>query len=785
MKGKIDDTLLRILVRETDGLPPGFPGRRALTLAHELQKVAIAGFAALLLTLNPLPSHHTQGQAASSSEFLKPYAGVRPVVGTRPLLVILVQARDRPAAVAPTIVRQRFFGVGPGESVSTYFNEISYGRFGVTEAMVTPWLTAQDNLATPNIDESLASFVYQGGYPAEVAKAQWLIQAVDRQTNFDFARFDNNPRDGRITPEELLIMWVYPADPTDPQGGTGGRSRPADPWLIPVSGLSQGVEIRTLSRVGENANWRTMAHELLHQVHKLGDLYVDKPGGYPGVGPYSIMCASSSPMHLDPWARMKLGWLVPEVITQDGWIDLNDIERWPQAFILHDPARGPKDYFILENRWPGNSHERSSLGQGGLVVWRIEERHDDPNTDWARQTIDRIWPTGEPPPSQRIPENCPTQASAVFRGDDSAASYALTPGSYPGRLVWRDGSGSRIGLWFVSEPGPRMRVYVDMPPQQVGLRPEPMDYSVGSSRALGGVVMRAESVLAAGRSETTLIDVGFAADGRVYAWYRDGTVSAGHTPADLGNYRPPAPFVLPAGRTPYDIVAIAVAPDDHVYAWYRDGTVSAGSSRNLVDYRPPAAYTLPPGKAPTDIIGAGIAKDSRVYMWYRDGTVSSGTSTDLDVYRPAEGFGLPPGRHPSRIRAVAIDPRHHVYVWYESISERDIDVEGPVLTGAYLDPPAVQPGGSARVIVRALDPTGRPIAASVTLSAQAGVFPASSARQITGQASGAGYYAADWRAPQVAPGGLSETYIDGVVANAQRHVGRFRLRVPLLLQPIP
>ena len=748
-----------------------------------IQRIGLViGRAIVLLLLFFLPS--VAAHAGDIGDFLRPYAGVRPVVGTRPILVILLQARDRPAAVAPATIRQRFFGTGPNESVATYFNEISFGRFGVGEAMVTPWLTATDDPGTAGIDESLAGFVYQHGHAAEVAKAKWLIEAVDRQTNFNFARFDINPRDGRVTAEELLVMWVYPADPADPQGGSGGRSRPADPWLIPVAGLSQGVEIRTLSRVGENANWRTIAHELLHQVHKLGDLYVDRAGGYPGVGPYSIMCASGGPVHLDPWAKMKLGWLVPEVVSDDGWIELNDIERWPQAFILHDPARGPKDYFIVENRWPGTSHEHS-MSQGGLVIWRIEERHDNAQSDWARQTIDRIWPTGEPPPAQRAPDSCPHLPSQVFRGDDPAASYAVTPGSTPGRLRWRDGSSSHIGLWFVSAPGPRMRVYVDMPPPQVGLVPESMDFSIGSSRAPGAMVARAESALAAGRAELSLIDVGIAADGRAYAWYRDGTVSAGHSPADFGNYRPPARFVLPPGRTPYDIVAIAIAPDNHVYAWYRDGTVSAGSSRNLADYRPPRPFALPPGKSIHDVVGAGIAKsNSHVYMWYRDGTVSAGTSTDLDAYRTAQGVTLPPGRHPTRMRAAAIDPRDRVHVWYGSVTTLDVDLTGPVLAGAYLDPPAVQPGGSARVIVRALDANGRPIAADVNLSAQAGLFPGSSAAQVAGRASAAGYYEIDWRAPQAVPGGASETAIYGVVANAQRQTARFRLRVPLLLQPI-
>jgi hypothetical protein len=178
------------------------------------------------------------------------------------------------------------------------------------------------------------------------------------------------------------------------------------------------------------------------------------------------MCAGGAAVHLDPWAKMKLGWLQPHVVTGDGWYSLNDVERSPQALIVHDPARGTKDYFILENRWPGTSHEQNPYTHAGLVVWRIEEKHDNPNADWGRETIDRIWAQGEPPKASRTPDQCPGNGISVFKGNTPGVSYALTPTSSPGKLVWRDGTSSNIALWFYSEQGPVMRVYIDVPPRR-------------------------------------------------------------------------------------------------------------------------------------------------------------------------------------------------------------------------------------------------------------------------------------------------------------------------------
>jgi len=87
---------------------------------------------------------------------------------------------------------------------------------------------------------------------------------------------------------------------------------------------------------------------------------------------------------------------------------------------------------------------------------------------------------------------------------------------------------------------------------------------------------------------------------------------------------------------------MSIAADDHVYAWYTDGTVSAGTSTNLEEYRAPYPYTAAAGKTLDDIVDLGIAcSNDYVSAWYVDETVSIGTSWDLDERQEPYPYSLP------------------------------------------------------------------------------------------------------------------------------------------------
>ncbi|WP_300037721.1 serine hydrolase domain-containing protein [uncultured Roseobacter sp.] len=177
-----------------------------------------------------------------------------------------------------------------------------------------------------------------------------------------------------------------------------------------------------------------------------------------------------------------------------------------------------------------------------------------------------------------------------------------------------------------------------------------------------------------------IISIAIASDDRVYAWYRNGTVSIG-TSGNLTAHQQPRSFRVAEGKELRDLHAVAISPDDHVYAWYKDGTRSIGTSRDLDarqaiplddDGKPTQKASLPVGtdgdrKSMHDVVGIAIAKsNSHVYVWYDDGTLSSGTSLDFDRYFASRTYASPninQADYRYRIRGMGIAANDRVYAW--------------------------------------------------------------------------------------------------------------------------
>lgn len=321
------------------------------------------------------------------------------------------------------------------KSVRGYYWENSYRQFTFSKAYITPWLTAQDDLKTSDWDESSLRFFHfydeQHNYER---KSAWAIRQVERLTSFKFKDYDTN-RDGKVTTDELAILWIYPGD-------SDARARGVNPALVKENYMSAGVEIGLLARGAAGMDLTTMAHELGHEVLHLEDLY--PAPGFTGVGRFSLMSFTDAGSHLDPWSKIKLGWLNPQVVSHDGWYDLAAVEASPTAYILHDPAHGTQEYFIVENRWPGNSFE-ANLPDRGLAIWHIDERFQNDPGDWGRKTIQLEWAGPE--------------------GDDNRALWdgaePHTPAStYP---VWHQNTTSGIGISSIPAAGSNVRVFFDIP----------------------------------------------------------------------------------------------------------------------------------------------------------------------------------------------------------------------------------------------------------------------------------------------------------------------------------
>ena len=334
------------------------------------------------------------------------------------------------------------------QGVRGYYLENSYQKFTFKKAMITPWLKPEDDPST-KLDESSFDYLhwFDGKPGALQRKSNWIVEQVEKLTSFRFANYDRN-HDGKVSHDELAMLWIYP-------GFGDARGRGFNPAVVKVSSLSgpsQGVQLGLLVRGGATTSMETIAHELGHQTLGLPDLYPG--GGYPGVGQFSLMAAEGSDTHtyrwakhLDPWAKIKLGWLAPKVITQDGSYTFKAVEKNPDAYIIYNPNRGTKEYFIIENRWPTGSFEYR-LPDKGLAIWHIDESHEN-QSHWGRKTIRLVSPLGNTP--------------ALWDSADPTTGYDLTPTSNPTNTNWNDGTASGVSIKQITVSGSSATINVDVP----------------------------------------------------------------------------------------------------------------------------------------------------------------------------------------------------------------------------------------------------------------------------------------------------------------------------------
>ena len=396
-----------------------------------------------------------------------------PLLGPKPLLVVLMEFSDLPhdAAVTPAYVQNEIFG--PKPSMNDYYLETSYGKYWFTDSGHWAWVQAWDDPATPG-DESTRAYwnafsdpTYGGG-----TFQRWGLKSLD-MAGFDFAPLDTNG-DGKIT---FGVECAYLLIDAQVANARGGATRTMPPGLVldgkTVEGLSAGVS-------GDSPWIVLYAHELSHESSWGGwflpDYYAIKPQN---IGQFALMGYSAfsnasggwqtpiGPVQHDPLSKLKEGWYTPTVVATDGFYDIPNAEKNPSAFVLYDPSHGKQEYFMVENRWEGSSYDAwgvvpaltaplppadASVGipDQGLLIWHVDETRDwngSTTGGYAKIALDR---------------RDGTDNGAAFAGGE-AGYYDFWDGSSPANAQWNGGVDSKTGVWCVSGIGDTMRAYLDVP----------------------------------------------------------------------------------------------------------------------------------------------------------------------------------------------------------------------------------------------------------------------------------------------------------------------------------
>jgi hypothetical protein len=160
--------------------------------------------------------------------------------------------------------------------------------------------------------------------------------------------------------------------------------------------------------------------------------------------------------------------------------------------------------------------------------------------------------------------------------------------------------------------------------------------------------------VAPGKSVANVVDVAFDANGHLFAYYDDLTVSEG-TAEDFASFAPPKPYALARGKTPADVAGIAIDSAGKAYAYYTDATMSSGDALDLAKDGPRVQVTLAEGKLPENLAHVDVDKQGQFHAYYnemqpgpdagppvnRGMTVSIGTARELASVSNASRVAFP------------------------------------------------------------------------------------------------------------------------------------------------
>jgi hypothetical protein len=192
-------------------------------------------------------------------------------------------------------------------------------------------------------------------------------------------------------------------------------------------------------------------------------------------GHYSLMDGTYSGTHIDLFAKLKFGWLRPQLIVRSGHYSLPSIETERFIWLFMNPFHSVDEYFIVENRWRGTSYDEQMPDHGGLAIWHIME---DPVVfgsvppppgvtpaqwstigigDGARRAIRMLRPLVVPPLNDSI---------ALRDGADPVTGFDVLsddPNLQHSSLKWADGTPTGFAIKNISAAGQVMTADVSVP----------------------------------------------------------------------------------------------------------------------------------------------------------------------------------------------------------------------------------------------------------------------------------------------------------------------------------
>lgn len=331
--------------------------------------------------------------------------------GKHRLLVVLVETTDSPWPKAYTRGRyQELIFSRSAESMSEYWRENSYGAYQLTGEVVGP-------LKVPG---RMTDYSYDRNQ-ADGRRVKQLIQrAVEAAAKkVDLKSFDTHDARGKKQSDGMIdhLMVVY----AEKSGKHDGFS-PIWPHRGSLDLEVAGIRVGSYTVLNHAARLGVYVHEFGHDLG-LPDLY-DRDYSSHGAGDWCTMASGSwlgsagIPAHVSAWAKIRLGWIAPKVISKsDPALEIPSSSEKPFALKIPIGEVDSPEYFIVENRTRvGFDRE---LAAEGVLIWHVDDLKGD-NDDEQRKMVDVVEAT-EIQDLDRIDNfRMPKYSPDVFTADTNA-----------------------------------------------------------------------------------------------------------------------------------------------------------------------------------------------------------------------------------------------------------------------------------------------------------------------------------------------------------------------------
>ncbi|RME92308.1 MAG: M6 family metalloprotease domain-containing protein [Candidatus Hydrogenedentota bacterium] len=366
--------------------------------------------------------------------------------GKHKTLVVMVEFNDRkfPPDKGIEYYKKLFFAKR-GKSVYTYYREVSYGRYEITG----------DVYGIIKLPYSVSQFRYKPGQSYARNRMGTLIKEIAKRIRgkIPLAQYDLYNAAGEKKPDGVIDHFgiVYPGTFEDiwPHRWGGGAS----------FATVDGYEIRGYYIQPTNAPLGTIVHEFGHDIG-LPDLYDTDYSSY-GIGNWGCMAGGSwadggnTPVHLSAWAKIKMGWISPKIVTKSGTYKVKNATRTPYALKIPVGSVSSKEYFLIENRekWGYDKF----LPRPGIIVWHVNENQDS-NRDERRKLLDVVEASPDGDLDKPWGQHRPTWTHTFYKSGVNFINDNTVPST---RLS--NGRPSGIEIKILSEPGDVMKVKIKRP----------------------------------------------------------------------------------------------------------------------------------------------------------------------------------------------------------------------------------------------------------------------------------------------------------------------------------